>query len=296
MFITAHSVVVLSASVLILAGLAKARNRSALDAALSLTGFPDWTLRAAFVIPVVELSVGALALVPSTAWIGSMAAAVMCVQFTSWHVGLLRTGMPVSCGCFGRTGGRANARGLALVGFMATACGYAAVVLSAAVSYGEQAVVFCLTASVVAAILPFKIVSRASRERQVFRLGDIVACTTSGSCSQIKSYVGGQKTILVFLGVHCHACSNVIESDWGRWLRLAMSAPHTKLQAVFVLDSLSQARRLPGEFLQVAASDVSRVRLVATPSVVVIDTDGTLMSGPHFGRPSIDEVIAASYS
>lgn len=265
-----------------------------------------------------ELVAALLLLIPATSLVGLVLAVVLLAGFTTAVVVALRAGRRPECHCFGRIGGadisgRTIARNgvlavLAILGLVGTAAGdrpegsamVAAIVgglaLGAAVIAAEgmagQAARRRRDSEAEAAFA-----AGPSEQRQVlpdFRLPALAG----GEISRDDLLAPGLPLLLVSMSPGCGPC-NTLRPVIAQWARVLSDRVTVAVLASGPEES-NRVAYAEAPHLNVLLDDEPQVRyeigVVATPSAVLVDTEGQLASGVAGGERLVRQLLASALS
>jgi uncharacterized membrane protein YphA (DoxX/SURF4 family)/thiol-disulfide isomerase/thioredoxin len=292
------------AAVFAVAGLAKLADLRGSRRAVGEFGVPP-RLAGPFgiLLPVAELAVAAMLLVPSTARVGAAGAFAMLVTFASAIAWNLSRGRAPDCQCFGQVHSapasrRTVARNLAL----ATLAGAIAVAHQPSVlSFGETVTV-AVAVVLVAAVLVVRGAGDARVESESASQGLPLESPApafslpalDGSTVTLDSLLRRRSPVLlVFTDPQCGPCIE-LAPEVARWQR-----EHSEQLTVAVIERVNG--HVPGRADEHGRLDVllqaddgvsTSYRADGTPTALLIGADGTIASPPAAGADAIEMLVA----
>jgi peroxiredoxin len=316
---------VLLALVLATAAAGKFADQAGTRRALADFGVPSGVLRPfGVLLPGAELATAVALLVqPSARW-GALSAAILLALFIAGIARAMVRGEAPDCHCFGQissspAGPRTLARNAALAAPAVFVVAYGpGTSINAWVSARSTAELVAIALGALALALGGlclrlwlsnrslrKDLVRANEELAAFPPGLPVGTpapafalpNVEGKTTTLEELVGeGKPLALVFVGVNCDAC-HVMLPDLARWqatlpdrITIALLGAGTKEE----LRELAEVYGLANVLVQEEAEAFHAYRAAATPSVVIVDTDGRIASPTRSTHVLVETLVRRS--
>jgi len=303
------------AAVFATAGVGKLLDRHGSRQALADFGVPRrFTAAAAIALPTVELAVALGLVIRPTAQPAAAIGVILLLLFVAGIAGALARGRAPDCHCFGQihsspagAGTLARNAGLALIaGFVAAAGPGPAIVSWVSAGRGHAFVLGGLLLLILAVVVLAGKANMRAQERERARAAEpqglpigahapaFEASKLAGGSVDLESLLGrGKPALLVFAHPRCGPCGDLLP-DIARW----EAALRERLTVAVISwgdeidNQLAQARhKLTELYLQRGTEIYRAYKTGATPSAVLVSTDGRIASATVQGRFAIEQLI-----